>query len=79
MNSYPHPVIEQMSNTRTNETVRIWVCSNRLINLIIKKSNKGTWHRQYISIEDMPWSNYRLRVVGTDGLIVMSIDKRKII
>jgi len=77
MNSYPHPVVEYMFNDRTNETMIIWFCSNRLVNLITKKSNSGTWHRQYISLADIPWHTFRLRLVGTDGLVVMSIDNRR--
>ena len=72
MNSYPTPVVEYMFNHRTNETVLMWFCSNRLVNLITKKSNSGTWHRQYISLKEQSWCTYRPRLVGTDGLIVMS-------
>ncbi len=77
MNSYPSPTVEQMYNTITDETMRIWFCSNRLISLIVRKSNNGTWHRQYISLADIPWHTFRLRLVGTDGLVVMSIDNRR--
>ena len=72
MNSYPNPVVEYMFNDRTNETTLMWFCSNRLVDLIIRKTNKGLWCRQYTSLANIPWCNYRLRLVGTDGLIVMS-------
>ena len=77
MNSYPHPVVEYMFNDRTNETMIIWFCSSRLLKLIIKKTNNGSWCRQYISLADIPWHTFRLRLVGTDGLVVMSIDNRR--
>ena len=70
MNSYPYPFVPK-AITYTGEDFKIWFCSRRLADLIIKKVNRQEWHRIYFSLKLNPWGDYRATLVGLDGMIVM--------
>ena len=70
MNSYPNPLLG-IGKAWTGEDIKIWFCSRRLADLIIKKVNRQEWHRIYFSLDLKPWDDYRVTSVGLDGMIVM--------
>ena len=70
MNSYPNPYVPE-AITNTSEDLKIWFCSRRLADLIIKKVNRQEWHRIYFSLKLNPWGSYTAVLIGLDGMIVM--------
>ena len=70
MNSYPNHFVPK-AITDTGEDFKVWFCSRRLADLIIKKVSRQEWHRIYFSLELNSWGDYMATLVGLDGMIVM--------
>jgi len=77
MNIYRFPLIHKSYNPYGNK-VRYTFCSKRLVDLILKKSNKGKWVFQYFKmLPTYAFKGYVAKAVSSRGLILLTTEKKQ--